>query len=165
MRAIGLGERVHVHRQMWRPFGTLASERGPYRLLLWSKSRLRQCLQVECTFRTFAPLVGTQERRWFTERIASAGIQTKPISYLLIIVDFVSPSSKYSSHSCVRTRSQRLACRILRELAREPLLIFELLNAGVAEYLSRLLPKLRETSIDRLLEVRNAIHSTRFILV
>ena len=53
-----------------------------------------------------------------------------------------------------RNRSQRLACRILRELAREPLLIFELLNAGVAEYLSRLLPKLREISIDRFLEVR-----------
>lgn len=55
---------------------------------------------------------------------------------------------------CLRNRSQRLACRILRELAREPLLIYELLNAGVAEYISRLLPKLRETSIDRLLEVR-----------
>lgn len=53
-----------------------------------------------------------------------------------------------------RNRSQRLACRILRELAREPLLIYELLNAGVAEYLSRLLLKLREASIDRLLEVK-----------
>lgn len=53
-------------------------------------------------------------------------------------------------------RSQRLACRILRELAREPLLIYELLNAGVAEYLSRLVPKLRETAIDRLLEVRRS---------
>lgn len=50
-------------------------------------------------------------------------------------------------------RSQRLACRILRELAREPLLIYELLRAGVAEYFSRLLPKLRESSIDNLLEV------------
>lgn len=50
-------------------------------------------------------------------------------------------------------RSQRLACRILRELAREPLLIYELLRAGVAEHFSRLLPKLRESSIDKLLEV------------
>lgn len=50
-------------------------------------------------------------------------------------------------------RSQRLACRILRELAREPLVIYELLKAGVAEYVSRLLPKLRLTSTDRLLEV------------
>lgn len=57
----------------------------------------------------------------------------------------------------IRHRSQRLACRILRELAREPLLVYELLNAGVAEYLSRLLPKLRETSIDRLLEVRVSV--------
>ncbi|CAM9883661.1 unnamed protein product [Scytosiphon promiscuus] len=59
-------------------------------------------------------------------------------------------------------RSQRLACRILRELAREPLLIYELLNAGVAEYLSRLLPKLRETSIDRLLEALDAVDSMAF---
>ncbi|CAM9105103.1 unnamed protein product [Ectocarpus sp. 13 AM-2016] len=60
------------------------------------------------------------------------------------------------------SRSQRLACRILRELAREPLLIYELLNAGVAEYLSRLLPKLRETSIDRLLEALDAVDSMAF---
>ncbi|CAM9096960.1 unnamed protein product, partial [Hapterophycus canaliculatus] len=59
-------------------------------------------------------------------------------------------------------RSQRLACRILRELAREPLLIYELLNAGVAEYLSRLLPKLREASIDRLLEALDAVDSMAF---
>lgn len=69
-----------------------------------------------------------------------------------------SPASHFLSQLdltvCLHNRSQRLACRILRELAREPLLIYELLNAGVAEYLSRLLPKLRENSIDRLLEVR-----------
>lgn len=50
-------------------------------------------------------------------------------------------------------RSQRLACRILRELAREPLLVYELVKAGLARHLARLLPKLRETSIDKLLEV------------
>ncbi|CAM9250431.1 unnamed protein product [Ectocarpus fasciculatus] len=67
-----------------------------------------------------------------------------------------------SVHFKAGDRSQRLACRILRELAREPLLIFELLNAGVAEYLSRLLPKLRETSIDRLLEALDAVDSMAF---
>lgn len=59
-----------------------------------------------------------------------------------------------SVHDVHSTRSQRLACRILRELAREPLLIYELLQAGVAQYLSRLLPKLRETSADKFLEVK-----------
>ncbi|CAM9322764.1 unnamed protein product [Ectocarpus sp. 4 AP-2014] len=67
-----------------------------------------------------------------------------------------------SVHFKAGDRSQRLACRILRELAREPLLIYELLNAGVAEYLSRLLPKLRETSIDRLLEALDAVDSIAF---
>lgn len=59
-----------------------------------------------------------------------------------------------TSDGYTRHRSQRVACRILRELAREPLLLYELLNAGVAEHLCRLLPKLREISIERLLEVR-----------
>lgn len=58
-------------------------------------------------------------------------------------------------------RSQRLACRILRELAREPLLIIELMNAGVAQYVSQLLPKLRQISIDRLLEVRGSVALVR----
>eukprot|EP00903_Cladosiphon_okamuranus_P010713 g10125.t1 len=67
-----------------------------------------------------------------------------------------------SIHFKAGDRSQRLACRILRELAREPLLIFELLNAGAAEHISRLLPKLRETSRERLLEALDAVDSMAF---
>ena len=73
------------------------------------------------------------------------------------IDDKLSVFSIPKSTSFCAYRSQRLACRILRELAREPLVIYELLKAGVAEYVSRLLPKLKTTATDRLLEVSDRI--------
>lgn len=50
-------------------------------------------------------------------------------------------------------RSQRLSCRILREIAREPLLINEILKIGLAGQVAKILPALRETSMGRTLEV------------